>query len=484
MAEEKWETWPPEGHEKRLESYARFRLLFMGRHDDVYARVQQWLEREVDKTLIYIVCNFAALISKICADLLFGEQIRVVAGDEGSAEQLGIDAIVTGNNLHTRAYEMALSSSWRGDAVLKARFGKPAAWERERVILESVPASCFFPHLNGDNVQEMTGTTLAWVKESGGKKYLRKEVHEPGVIRNELWLLDGSRLKEQVPLKTLDEYADLPEGQDTGYQGLLVEHVPNWRLDDMFWGISDYQDLESLFDELNNRVSRISRILDKHSDPKLIVPPGLMKYDPGLKRWYVEKEDLQVVEVDQVEVGDLPRYLVWDAQLEAAFKQIDKLLELLMMTSEVSPAAFGLDKNGVAESGRALRFRLLRTLAKVNRKKLYFDQGLKRILYAAQVLDATHGKGGYEPKVPRIEWADGLPADDLEQSQVEQARLAAGNTSLESSVRRLDGLDGKALQEELERIKGDRPQVSSPDGATRPKVTLPNATTPATGEPR
>jgi hypothetical protein len=475
MAEEKWETWPPEGHQKRLESYDRYRLLFTGRHDDVYARVQQWLEREVDKTLIYIVVNFAALISKVCADLLFGEQVRVVAGDEGSPEQLAVDAIVSDNNLHTRAYEMALSSSWRGDAVLKARFGKPAAWESDRVIVESVPASCFFPHLNGDNVQETTGATLGWLKESGGKKYLRKEIHEPGIIRNELWLLDGNRLKQQVPLKTLEEYAELPESQDTGYPGLLVEHVPNWRLDDMFWGISDYQDLESLFDELNNRVSRVSRILDKHSDPKLILPPGVMKYDDSRKRWYVEKEDLQVVEVDQAEVGDLPRYLVWDAQLEAAFRQIDKLLELLMMTSEVSPAAFGLDKNGVAESGRALKFRLLRTLAKVNRKKLYFDQGLKRILYAAQVLDVTHGKGGYEPSMPRIEWADGLPADDFEQAQVEQTRMAAGNTSLESSVRRLDGLDGKDLQDELDRIRNGqaRQQVAEPN--SRPTVTLPAA---------
>lgn len=472
MAEEKWETWPPEGHEKRLEDYARYRLLFMGKHADVYARIQAWLEKEVDKTIIYIVCNFAGIISKICADLLFGEQTRIVVGEEDSPEQQAVGSIVSTNRLHTRCYEMALSNSWRGDTVYKARFGKPQSWKEEQAIIESVPANIFFPHLNGDNVQEMTGATLAWVKKDGDREYLRKEIHEPGIIRNELWLLDGHKIKYQVPLDTLDEYADLPEEQETGYPGLLVEHVPNWRLDDMFWGISDYVDLESLFDELNNRVSKISRILDKHSDPKLIVPPGLMRYDEKLRRWYIEKEDLQVVEVDQEQVGDLPKYLVWDAHLEAAFKQIDKLLELLMMMSEVSPAAFGLDKAGVAESGRALKFRLIRTLAKINRKKLYFDQGLKNILYAAQVLDVTHGRGGYEPKVPRIEWADGLPADPLEQAEIEASRLTAGNTSLESSIRRLDGLDGKALQEELDRIRGGRQNQA----LSAPRVSLPSAT--------
>lgn len=458
-----WETWPPAGHTERLEKYALYRLLFFGRHQDVYNRIQAWLDREVDKTMIYIVANFAGLISKICADLLFGEPIKVVVGKADSPEQKAVDTILSDNNLHTVDYEMALSNSWRGDTVYKARFGKYRSWaDSEQAIIESVPAGVFFPHLNGDNIQEMTGATLAWEKKSGSRKYLRMETHEPGLIKNELWFLDGGRLKHKVPLNTLDEYADLKEIEETGYPGLLVEHVPNWRLDDMFWGISDYVDLESMFDELNNRVSKISRILDKHSDPKLILPPGVMRYDDIRKRWYVEKEDLQVIEVDEL-AGDLPKYLVWDAQLEAAFKQIDKLLDLLMMMSEVSPAAFGMDKNGIAESGRALKFRLLRTLAKVNRKKLYFDQGLKNILYAAQVLDVTHGRGQYEPQMPRIEWADGLPADPLEQSEIENNRMAAGNTSLESSIRRMDGLEGEALQEELAKIKSERPVVESPN---------------------
>ena len=460
-----WEKWPPEGHTQRLENYARYRALFFGRHDEVFARVQSWLDKEVDKTMVYIVANFAGLISKICADLLFGEPIKAVVGKSESPEQNAVDNILADNNLHTVNYEMALSSSWRGDAVYKARFGKYRSWkDTEQAIIESVPSGVFFPHLNGDNIQEMTGATLAWEKKSGNKKYLRKEIHEPGLIRNELWYLDGSKPKYKVALKTLDEYAGVLDMQETGYLGLLVEHVPNWRLDDMFWGISDYVDLESMFDELNNRVSKISRILDKHSDPKLILPAGVMSWDAVRKRWYVEKEDLQVIEVgEDAATGDLPKYLVWDAQLEAAFKQIDKLLDLLMMMSEVSPAAFGMDKNGIAESGRALKFKLLRTLSKVNRKKLYFDQGLKNILYAAQVLDVTHGKGSYDPQVPRIEWADGLPADPVEQSEIETNRLAAGNTSLESSVRRMDRLEGADLKEELDRIKGEKAQVQPPN---------------------
>ena len=230
----------------------------------------------------------------------------------------------------------------------------------------------------------------------------------PGQILNELWRLEGSEIKDQVKLSTIPAYAGLQESVATGYPGLLVEHVPNWRLDDEFWGVSDYSDLESLFDELNNRISKASRILDKHSDPKLILPPGSMQYDDRTNRYYVNKDDLQCFEVDTERVGsDLPRYLVWDAQLEAAFKQIDNLLSMLMMCAEISPSMFGMDKYGVAESGRALKYRLIRTMAKVNRKKKYFDQGLRNILYAAQVLESQYGiDRGFEPRYPRIEWAD------------------------------------------------------------------------------
>jgi len=469
---EKFERWPPEEARERLEGYKKYRKLFMGRHQFVFPRIDMWLNKEMDKTIIYIVCNYAGLISKICADLLFGEQVRFIIGEEGSTEQEAINNIVDSNKLHIKNYEMALSASWRGDAVLKARFGKRRAWDQEQqVIIETVPADYFFPHLNGDNVQEMMGATLAWVKEENGKKYLRKEIHEPGLIRNELWLLDGETVKEQVKLSTISQYAGLEEEQETGYEGLLVEHIPNWRLDDMFWGISDYYDLESMFDALNNRVSKIDAILDKHSDPKLILPPGSMEYDERLGRYYIEKEALQCMEIDEnINASDLPRYLVWDAQLDAAFRQIDKLLDLLMMMSEVSPAAFGLDKQGVADSGRALKFRLIRTIAKINRKQLYFDQALKNILYAAQVLDVTHGKGRYEPTIPQIEWADGLPNDPMEQADIESKRMMSGTTSLESAVRRLDGLDGEALEQELERIRGDRAATAGPSPDTGIKL--------------
>ena len=55
-----------------------------------------------------------------------------------------------------------------------------------------------------------------------------------------------------------------------------------------------------------------------------------------------------------------------DGQLEAAFKQIELLMEQLYIWSETSAAAFGQLKAGLAESGTALPRLMIAPLAKVN----------------------------------------------------------------------------------------------------------------------
>ena len=284
-------------------NYHRARLLFKGNHHDVFERIQRWLEKEQDKAITYVVCNFAGLLSRFqltCSLARFPASWPARA--KRTVRSRWINDIVNDNHLPTLNYEMALSSSWRGETIYKVRYGKFGDWaETEHAIIEAASPGIFWPILDEDNVRGLRGGVFGWIKQAPGnsdKKYLRIERQLPGRIKNELYLLDGRSIKEQVNLNIFPEYAELPEEQETRYPGLLFEFVPNWRLDDEFWGMSDYYDLEGIFDELNNRVSRISRVLDKHESPKLILPPGIMKWDEQYGRWYIEKEDLEAIEVD------------------------------------------------------------------------------------------------------------------------------------------------------------------------------------------
>lgn len=171
-----------------------------------------------------------------------------------------------------------------------------------------------------------------------------------------------------------------------------------------------------------------------------------------------------------------PGYVTWDGQLEAAFRQIDLLMEQLYILSETSAAAFGQLKAGLAESGTALKRLMMAPLAKVNRIRMRFDPALKEVLWLASILEKAQGMAGAVVLEDiHIDWKDGLPDDDNELTQNETQRYTAGLTSLESALRRLYGLEGDALQEEIDRIKGEQTW----QGATElPPITLP----PAEGE--
>ena len=451
---ENWTRFPPTlEDEERVKNYALFRKLMIGRHGEVYENIKHYLP-DGQRRLAYLTVNFAAIVSKLSADLLFGEMpsITVQKGQEA------LDEIITDNSLQTICHTMALSSSYRGDCVFKVRYGKFRDWDDTSYpIIEAVPSNCFFPVVDPNNVMGMSEAAIAWTRKIGSDLYLRREVHQPGRIINELYRMDSeTNIGAQLPLSHLDEYAGLKEVEETGYPGLLVEYVPNWRLDDDFWGISDYYDLIPLQEELNNRLTKINKILDKHSEPKLILPPGIMQYDERLQRWYVEKEDLEALEVDPEQVGDLPKYLTWDAQLAACFSEVDKLLDLLCMTTETAPVAIGLPNKdgGGAESGKALRFRLMRTLGKIYRKERFFDQALKNVLYAAQVLNALYGSGP-APEPISIEWKDGLPDDPQETAEVLNSRVGMKTMSLRRALM-VEGLRGEALETEIAEIEAGK----------------------------
>jgi len=105
-----------------------------------------------------------------------------------------------------------------------------------------------------------------------------------------------------------------------------------------------------------------------------------------------------------------------------------------------------------------------------------FDPALKEVLWLASALEKAQGMAGAVLlENIHIDWKDGLPDDEQELTQNEAQRYTAGLTSLESSLRRLYGLEGQALQEEIDRIRSEQ----AGQGATElPPITLP----PAEGE--
>jgi hypothetical protein len=365
---------------KRLRRYEIYEDLFFGRHFEAYnIKIEnENFGREYSK-LKYIVANFPGLISKIIADLLFIEPPKIKVPD---GDQKFVDGLISENKLRIVNYESAISNSYFGDTVFKLRVDKrDSADDKLSIIIEEVCPKIYFPHVNPFNVKEKPDREdLAWMFEKEGKQYVFKEIYQDGKIYHKVYLLEGGKLMNEEGTGILGLDADeVVEEEDTLIGESLLVHVPNWRGGNSYFGVSDYYDLESLFFAMNNRLTKVDAILDKHSDPILMVPPGILD-----EKGKVKRQHMGVIEKGEGEDND-PAYITWDASLEAAFKEIEKLVELTFMMSETAPDILGMGK-GQSDSGRALKFKLLRTIAKAQRKQLYYREALIEVIYKAQKL--------------------------------------------------------------------------------------------------
>lgn len=439
----------------RLKDYDYYEQLFMGHHFEAFKMkiTDENFNRSYSK-LRYVQVNFAGLLSKVCADMLFSEPItvRVPDGDQEFLEEL-----IKENNLHIQWYESALQNSYYGDTVFKERIGKrhPNDTEMTLIIEENTP-KVYFPHINPFNVRDLPlQQELAWKFKVGDKAYVRREIHEPGVIYNRVFAMDDDGfLGAEVGLGILNDPNILPV-VETGIDRYILHHSPNWKVGSQWNGISDYHDVDSLFFAINNRLTKTDNVLDKHTDPILLVPPGVLD-ETGKPR----KKDARVIEIGSSEDGK-PEYVVWDASLENAFKQVDKIIESILMITEISPDVLGMGQ-GMNDSGRALKLKLMRTIAKVARKRLYYDKLIKESLYCAQLLAKEHNiqingkRMTTDAVMPEIVWQDGLPIDEREQLENEQLAIDMGLTTVKESIMRVYKVDEEAAEEMAKTAKDEK----------------------------
>jgi hypothetical protein len=467
-------VFPYPDSDSRLSGYDYYESLFMGQHFEAFRiKIDNEAYGEAYNKLRYVKINFAGLISKVVADMLFSEPpiIQVPGGD-----QEFIDALIQENHLKAQFYESSLSNSYAGDALFKIRVGKRhpnSIFEKPTLIIEDTQPGIYFPQVDQFNVrQDPEIKELAWTFKKGDTKYLRKEIHEVHNRRiiNQVFEMEGNEIKHQVNLNILG-IQGLAEQQQTRVDNSLIIHTPNWKTGRRYFGISDYYDLDALFYAINNRMTKTDNVLDKHTDPILAVPPGVIGEDGRVNR-----EKLGMIEVPEGIGGSegKPEYIVWNASLENAYKQYEKLIEAIFMVSEISPDTLGMGQ-GKSDSGRALKFKLLRTIAKVTRKKTYYDVALKELLYTAQVVAKEWGLevGGRklkgEPVYPEIKWQDGIPQDDIEATEVEVKRKDAGLTTTKDSLVRLDGLDEDNAEAKAKEIEEEgKVELPKPNNGENP----------------
>ncbi len=441
----------------RINNYNRRGMLLNNEHYQAFSITATEFSNEYQR-LRYVAANFCGLVSKVCADMLFGEEVQLKAGPNTE----WLEALWYENNMKTQMYESSLSNSARGDAVIRIRV------EDGMIKLEDINPAIYFPELMGNSYRQQPKVErLMWTEcvdnmQTGKQEeYLIVETHTYGSIDLKVFVKENSgRVGAMIPVDMYNAFSGMAyvEHVDTGLDNRnLLVHIPNYRTSNSYFGTSDYQDIEMLNFALNNRLTKVDNILDKHSDPILAVPPGILD-----ENGQVKNGSLNMIEVSEPGAGK-PEYIVWNANLDVAFKEIDKLLELMAMFSESAPDAIGMvnQNGGAAESGRALKFRLLRTIGKTNRKRLYYDHGITRLLETAQMLAIANGYLVNGMKITKVEdveliWSDGVINDDTETLQNESIKLEQGLTSQKRSIMVVNGVDESEAEEILVEVNEEK----------------------------
>lgn len=455
------EVFPFKDHQDRIQRYKENKQLFEGKHREIFKKYNF-----NQNGSLYVSINLASLIAKKSADLLLGEAVQVSAGkDDNSKEQKALDRLVESNYLNIVNYESALTNAIKGDSFYKIRYGQeyggqlPVELDKPRVIIENILADNVFPeHSKWDkNMIVKYHICVPYYDEDSDKWALMCETHEAGVIYYHSYTLTVS--KTDIHGNVEEWKLGVPVGDwtqvRTGVNIPLVVHVANTSTD-TWQGLDDLTEHKTIFDEINNRMSQVASILDKHSDPALAVPTGLLAEDQdGRPMFRVSRDKVfEVMGKDDI----IPQYITWNSQLSEAYAEIDRLVDLLLMSAEIPKVALGAGDSGTSgSSGLAIKFRMHSLLSKINRKRQYYSKALKQVFYVAQALEHALGIADYELTIPVLDFKDGLPKDDLQEANIMAIRTGGIATiSQKSAMMYLDGLTEEQAEAEIQRMQEEQ----------------------------
>lgn len=458
---ERGSHYPPVEHQERITRYRENKKLFLGEHYDVFQKYQNLPDS------VYVSSNLAGLICKKSADFLFGEAPTFSAGKESdSEEQRRLDEWVRTNNLPMKLQQSATGNAFRGDSFFKVRWGQlwngkvSEKFDPYRVIIELQNPKYVFPETAEGDATLIEAYHIAYptaIKGSGEDWILNVESHYPNkiVYRKFRMILTQGYLDEPLEWKIIGEIESERREFETGVPFPLVVHIPNYATDDSWEGIDDISEHKPLFDELNRRLSAIATILDKHADPAIAVPAGVLGEDEYGNPTFVVGRDkvFEVMGKDDV----IPQYITWNGQLQAAFEEIDRIVEMILINAEIPALALGKGESGTSgNSGLAIKFRLNSLLAKINRKRQFYDKGLKELFLICQLLEKSKlgSRANYDLFDVKIHFKDGLPKDEMEMANIMNIRTGGKPTiSQKTALMLLDGLTEEQAEAEISRIE-------------------------------
>ena len=448
---EKGQLFPPQENDtlERLARYSVNTQLFDGKQAKIYQMMLNEMERKIvgfrrDIIDYPVILNYQKLISFKTADLLFMEEplIAINEQDKELVQQIS-DNSGADDNLMDVMYMGCIDASRYGDSVYHIYRD-----ENQNPKCTIVNPKYWFPIVNVGNIHSIKNHVIAYMtctnpqaQENNRNYQLNVQIHYKGYYEEKVYNLkketQGNKIGDLVSNKRVT----------TGLKDFAIVTASNQMTSNKATGIDDYKDINQLINEIMVRLSQISKILDKHASPGMQGPDSALTENQD-GEWVIEGGDYFARNSkDDPDIS----YITWDGKLESAFNEVTLLLNQLYIMSEMSPALLGdLTESGRADSGTALRLRMIPPLAKAKRLKKSFDKAIKQIY----VLEGQLYNTSIERTDVSITWMDGLPTDPVEEANIMQIRTNGKPTmSQERALKTYDEMEQDEIEEEMVLIK-------------------------------
>jgi hypothetical protein len=462
------QQFPPDDPDTqdRFRMYERNKELFYGEHgkpggifDNDLKRLSRVVGNHTEVIDFVTLLNYHKLISIKTADLIFGEKPLIsVEGEKDTIEQ-----IEENTHMFNKFYQNIIDCSRYGNGIFDLYqdenfgnfdVGQPSLW---------------IPIVDPNNYKKIINHVIAYMYEENDKKYLSAKVHYKGYFDKYLFEMGsdtninkimtdihGNMVSTQVSSNTIGNLIETNR-ETTGLTDFAIQVTSNLITSDKITGCNDYDDINSLICALMVRVGQIEKILDKHSDPSVSAPSSAFQKDPETGEYTVKMGNAFIRDsVDDVE----PKYITWEAQLEANFTQIEVLLNQLYVLSEMGATLLGgEDKGNSNMSGRALKFKMISPLAKAKRITMLLDPVIKNVIKLVSSLGGEGINDLTNEKIT-IKWQDGLPNDEFEESEIIEKRKNSNTMSTKRALMQYDNMDEDAAEEEIEAIMDEESQMN------------------------
>ena len=410
----------------------------------------------------------AADIAATSSDLLFSEEpaftcYHETTEDNESEQQARLDELIRLNNINALLNEAAESAAVLGDVYLKLNWWQG---QMDYPVLSVIQGDSAWPEYVLGMLQCVHFFSVIRREPDRDSVLRLYERYEKGKIYAAVFKGQESTLGAELSETELEKYGLKFETQ-APVDEMLAVHIPNMRpnriLRDSMLGRSDLDGLRSLMDSLDEAYSSWMRDI-RLAKARLIVPAEYLRRRPkdmfnGENKFTYEfDEDIETLVALDIDPehssGITASQFAIRADEHAA--TCNDLVRNIVTTAGYAPQTFGLDINGMAQSGTALHIREKKSYNTRGKKQTYWQAPLEKIATTMVHLDAAlfPGEGSHGDDIVRVRFADSMSNDLSTMSGALQMLNSAAAVSTEMKIQMLHpDWTQKQIADEVERVK-------------------------------